>query len=71
MVSSSGAVGKSSTVVSWKESSLPGIDFGGNSYGAVLAREVLLFHGVGGYLVYWGVLNTDHWFSQGCLHQNC
>ena len=59
MSSSNEAVGKpssSSVVTSWKEASLPGV---GNPFGVELVKVVLLFHGVGCYLV------------QSSLHWNC
>ena len=44
---------------------------GGDSYGGVLAKEVLLFHRLGCYLVYWIIVDVGHWISQGSLHQSC
>ena len=44
---------------------------GGDSHGAVLAKEVLLPCGLDCYLVYWSVIDEGHWVSQGSLHQSC
>ena len=61
MASSSGAVGKSFSAVVYGRSHLCLVyTCVGNSCGAVLAKQVLLFHAVGYYGAYWGVIDADH-----------
>ena len=45
--------------------------WGGDLYGATLAKEVLLLYGLDCYLVNWSVIYVGHWVSRGSLHQNC